>query len=142
MILSTSMVNRLNFRLLLVTGILISAYACEPDTVDPNVSRDDYLGSWTGNSVGNVNGQLGFQMTITASNSSPDGILMDNFDGVGPGTKVIAIVDGGNLTIPLNIVNGDSIIGSGSLGSDGKLRFDFTVSDGQTVDSRTATATR
>ncbi|MFM7217468.1 MAG: hypothetical protein ACKO1U_05570 [Bacteroidota bacterium] len=136
------MTSRFHLRFLLLTGILLSTYACEPDTVDPSVSRDDFLGSWTGNSSGTVNGPLGFQMVITASNSSPDGILMDNFDAVGLGQKVLAVVDGGNITIPLNIINGDSILGSGILRSDGKLSFEFTVSDGQTVDERTATATR
>jgi len=129
-------------RLLALAGMALFIDSCEPDDIAPDVSRDDYLGGWTGQSDGPVNGTLGFQMNITASNSPANGILMDNFDGVGFGRKVIAYVDGGNITIPLNIVNGDSIIGSGIYRSNGTLTFDFTVSDGQTVDQRTATATR
>lgn len=136
------MSNRKSLKILVVTGLLFSVYACEPDSVAPDVSRDDYLGAWSGQSDGTVNGPLGFQMTITASNSTPDGILMDNFDAVGLGRKVLAVVDGGNITIPLNIINGDSIIGSGTYRNDGSLSFSFTVSDGQEVDERTATATR
>ncbi|MFM9051196.1 MAG: hypothetical protein ACKOKF_02600 [Bacteroidota bacterium] len=130
------------YRILAVAGIVLFINSCEPDDVAPDVSRDDYLGGWTGQSDGPVNGTLGFQMNITASNSAANGILMDNFDGVGFGRKVIAYVDGGNVTIPLNIINGDSITGSGIYRSNGTLSFDFTVSDGQTVDQRTATATR
>ena len=125
-----------------VSAVALTINACEPDDVAPDVSRNDYLGAWTGQSDGPVNGPLGFQMNITASNSSSDGILMENFDAVGAGRKVVAYVDGGNITIPLNIINGDSIIGSGTYRSNGSLSFSFTVSDGQTVDERTATATR
>lgn len=129
-------------RLFLLAAMVIGINACEPDDVAPDVTRDDYLGAWTGQSDGPINGPLGFQMTITASNSAPNEILMDNFDAVGVGRKVIAVVDGGNITIPLNYISGDSIIGSGRYKTDGTLSFSFTVSDGQSVDERTATATR
>ena len=133
-------------RILLFTSLSLFAggfYGCEPDDgVDPTVDRSDYLGQWSGSSDGPIGGPINFTMTITASNSSPDGIIMQNFDGYGQGTYVIASVEGGNISIPRNIIGSDTLQGSGSYRSDGTLSFNFTISDGQDVDQRTATATR
>lgn len=129
-------------RFVLVALVFATVYSCEPDSVNPDVSRADYLGSWNGSSDGPVGGPLTFPMTITASNSAPDQILMDNFDAIGQGYKIIAIVDGGTITIPQNIIASDTISGSGTYKANGTLSFTFTVRDGQTVDNRTATATR
>lgn len=117
-------------------------YACEPDTVDPSVDRSDYLGTWTGQSDGPVGGPISFTMKITASNSSPDGIIMENFDGLGQGTFVTASVEAGTISIPRNIIGSDTVQGSGSYKNNGTLSFSFTIRDGQSVDQRTATASK
>jgi hypothetical protein len=129
-------------RLAWVALLFSVVYSCEPDTVSPDNSRADYLGNWNGSSDGPVGGPITFPMTITASNSAPDQILMDNFDGYGQGVKIIATVNGKTITIPQNTIGSDVIAGSGSLKSNGSLSFTFTVNDGQTIDNRTATATR
>jgi len=129
-------------RIALLALLFTVVYSCEPDTTSPSTSRTDYLGNWNGSSDGPVGGSLTFPMTITASNSASNQILMDNFDAVGQGIKVIATVNGSTITIPQNIIASDTISGSGSYRSNGSLSFTFTVRDGQTVDTRTATATR
>lgn len=116
--------------------------ACEKTDEDPvTADRDKYLGSWRGVSTGN-GGTINFNMSVTASNSSPSQIIMENFDGYGSGVYVIAGISGNSIIIPQNLIGSDTIIGSGSYQSDNTLSFAFTVKDGQTTDSRTATARR
>lgn len=126
--------------LLTATGLFLNA--CEPDEVNPSVDRSDFLGTWNGQSDGPVGGPISFVMKITASNSSPDGIIMENFDGLGQNTFVPATVDAGTVNIPRCIVGSDTVEGYGSYLNNGELEFSFTVRDGQTVDQRTATATK
>lgn len=130
----------------MLVGVFFVLYSCEKNSTEDGpttVDREKYLGDWQGSSDGNVNGPLNFNMTITASNSAPDQILMDNFDGIGEGLKIVASVDGNSITIPgapLNIVGSDTITGSGTYNSNHTLSFTFTVKDGQTTDYRTASA--
>jgi hypothetical protein len=116
--------------------------ACEPDEVNPSVDRSDFLGNWNCQSDGPVGGPIGFVMKITASNSSPDGIIMENFDGLGQNTFVPATVDAGTVNIPRCIVGSDTVEGYGSYLNSGELEFSYTIRDGQTVDQRTATASK
>ncbi len=129
-------------RSFLALALVTSVIACEPDdAVDPTVTRDDYLGQWTCASDGPVGGPLNFTMNITAGSTS-SAIRMQNFDGYGQSTYVNATVNGGNITIPVNYVGSDTLQGSGTFRSDGTLSFSYSIRDGQTVDNRTATATR
>lgn len=104
--------------------------------------REKFLGDWLGQSTGTVQGAINFNMTITASNSAPNQILLENFDGYGSGTFVPATVSGSDFSLLRTIVSGDTIEGTGRFNSNNTLSFSFTVRDGQTVDSRTGTARR
>jgi hypothetical protein len=81
-------------------------------------------------------------MTITASNSSESQVFMENFDALGNGTYVSATVTGNSIFIPRNLVHSDTIQGDGLYHRDETLSFNYEVRDGQTVESRTATARR
>jgi hypothetical protein len=130
-------------RILVFASLLsLTLWSCEPDEVNPAVDRSDYIGTWNGQSDGPVGGQISFILKITASNSSPDGILLENFDGLGQGTFIPAVVDAGTVTIPRCISASDTIEGYGNYLNNGTLTFNFTVRDGQSVDERTATATK
>lgn len=132
----------------LLFSVLSVLYSCEKNSTEDGpttADREKFLGTWQGVSNGTVNGQLNWNMVITASNSAPDQILMDNFDGVGNGVKIIASVSGNSITIPgapLNVISAtnDTITGSGSYNSNNTLSFNFTVKDGQTTDFRTGSA--
>lgn len=133
---------------LLVLGAMVFA-GCDKTNTDNGPStadREKFLGAWQGTSSGTVLGTHNFNMTITASNSAADQILMDNFDGYGSGVRIIAVVSGNNFTIPgapLNIIGSDTIAGSGSCNSSGNtLSFTFTVKDGQATDYRSGSAHR
>lgn len=127
---------------LLLCALGLVLYGCEPDEVNPSVDRSDFLGTWNGQSDGPVGGPISFVMKITASNSSPDGIIMENFDGLGQNTFVPATVDAGSVNIPRCVIGSDTVEGYGSYLNNGDLEFSYTIRDGQTVDERTATATK
>lgn len=136
------MTSRILLRLFMAATLATTVIACEPDdAVDPTVTRDDYLGQWTCASDGQIGGPLNFTMNITAGTSS-NAIRMQNFDGYGQSAYVNATVNGGNITIPVNYLGSDTLQGSGTYRSDGTLSFSYSIRDGQTVDNRTATATR
>ncbi|MBK9543858.1 MAG: hypothetical protein IPQ03_03715 [Bacteroidetes bacterium] len=137
--------NKVIASVLIISSIFI-LYSCEKNSTEDGPStadREKFLGDWQGSSDGSVGGPLNFNMTITASNSAPDQILMENFDGIGAGSKIVASVSGNSITIPgapLNIVGSDTITGTGTYNSNNTLSFTFTIKDGQTTDYRTGSA--
>lgn len=126
--------------MLTVATVLITA--CEKTEIVPDEGeRDKYLGLWKASSSG-PGGDVNFNMVITASNSDPDQILMENFDALGSGTYVAGYVNGNSISIPRNLVHSDTIQGSGAYNSNNTLSFTYEVRDGQTVENRTASARR
>jgi hypothetical protein len=120
-----------------LTVLLFTITGCEKTEEDPITDdRDKFIGTWDGQSNG-PGGQRSFNLVITASNSAPDQILMDNFDG-GSGI-VYANVNGNSLAIPSQIVSGETIAGSGNF-TGSTINFTFTIDDGQGVENRTAIA--
>lgn len=136
--------DRLKYGLLLQILTAFTFISCEStdDATPDDSGRDKYLGTWNGETDGPIGGQINFTTEITASNTADDQIVMENFDGYGQSTYVVATVDGSTMTIPRNIIGSDTIQGSGSYRSNGTLSFTFTVRDGQNVDYRTGTASR
>jgi hypothetical protein len=104
--------------------------------------REKFLGEWRGQSTGSVQGAINFNMTVTASNSAPDQIILENFDGYGSGTFVPATVSGSDFSLVRTIVSGDTIEGTGRYNANNTLSFSFTIRDGQSVDYRSGTARR
>ncbi len=127
---------------MILVGSILILNSCEKNNNGPDsTDRDKFLGVWKASSFG-PGGDVNFNMTITASNSSPDQILMENFDALGNGTYVPADVSINSIYISSTIVHSDTIQGSGSYNSNNTLSFNYEVRDGQTVESRTATARR
>jgi len=121
----------------IIISIMVFTTACEKTETDgPVDDREKFIGTWDGQTDG-TQGQRNFSLVITASNSAPDQILMQNFDG-GTGT-VVASVSGNLFSIPSQMVSGETIEGDGSY-SNGSLTFTFTIDDGQSVEDRTGTA--
>jgi hypothetical protein len=120
-------------------AMFVNACTKSEDPVSTS-DRDKFLGLWQCTSTCTQSSSSPFNMTISAGNSSPEQILMDNFDG--RGVKVIAYVSGANFSItgvPINIFSGDTIDGTGSYNSStGKIAMNFTVKDGQTTDQCSA----
>lgn len=123
-------------------GSMLFISSCEKtnDELDTD-NREKFLGIWRAVSTG-PGGDVNFNMNITASNSDPSEILMENFDALGNGTYVAGNISGNSISIPRNLVHSDTIIGEGRYLSDKTLSFTYEVRDGQTVENRSATARR
>ena len=131
--------SRYLFAVLLCT-VFFTACEKTEDTGPSTTDRDKYLGSWSGSSTGS-GGTRNFNMQITASNSAADQIVLNNFDGVGTGNFIYANISGNSLSIVSTLVGSDRYDGTGSI-SGNTLSFTFTIDDGQTIENRSATATK
>jgi hypothetical protein len=125
----------------LIISLIILNSGCEKnDPSVPTADRDKFIGTWNGTSTGS-GGSRTFNMNIKASNSAPDQVLMEEFDGLAAGQFIKASVSGSTITIISTAISGETYEGSGSL-SGNKITFAFTIDDGQTVESRSATITK
>jgi hypothetical protein len=136
------MKNRKTKYLVLLLLCIISFSGCEKtdEPIATGTDRDKFIGNWAGNSNG-PGGYRVFNMTITASNSAADQIILNNFDGVGVGNIIYATVNGNSLSFITTLVGQDRYDGTGALNNN-TLSFSFTIDDGQTIENRTATATK
>lgn len=133
----------LKFKRPLVCGVLfitiLGMNSCEKNEEDPSTDRTKFIATWYGNSNGS-GGSLNFTMYIRTSNSSPDGVIIENFDGYGSGTFVPGSVSQNTLTLEQTILGSDTISGLMTYNSDNTLSLNFEVRDGQTLDHRTGSA--
>ena len=133
------MMNQKKIAVIFILFAITVFTGCEKtDTEVPTSDRDKFLGTWSAQSTGS-GGTRNFQLTITASNSAPDQVIMQNFDFAGTNTYIPAVISGNSLTIIRTVVSNETYEGTGNYSS-GNLNFNFTVDDGQTVESRTCTA--
>ncbi len=102
------------------------------------LDRDQFLGTWYGTTSGS-GGQRSFTLTITASNSASDQILLRDFDGAGSTAYIAATVSGSSFTMTSTLIGSDRYDGTGSLSS-GTMSFTFSIDDGQGIENRTGTA--
>ena len=122
-----------------ILSVLTFITGCEKSETDvPTTDRDKFIGTWLAQSVGS-GGTRNFNLTIAASNSASDQVIMQNFDGGGTNTFISATISGNSLSIIRTVVSNETIEGSGNY-SGGNLSFNFTVYDGQTLENRTCTA--
>ena len=124
--------------LLLLCSIVFVSCQKNNDVGITTTDRDQFLGTWYGTTTGS-NGQRSFTLTITASNSASDQILLRNFDGAGTGTYIPATVSGSSFTMTSTLIGSDRYNGTGSLSS-GTMSFTFSIDDGQAIENRTGTA--
>jgi hypothetical protein len=127
--------------LMMLVVVMISSCEKNTDTGTSTADRDKFIGSWNCTTTGPSTGTRTFTLTIMASNSASDQIIMKNFDQAGTNTSIFANVSGNDLSIVSTQVNGDLYQGIGSI-SNGTISFTFTVDDGQTIENRTGTASK
>ncbi len=126
------------FAVFILTVITLITGCEKTETDISTTDREKFIGVWRAQSIG-PGGNRNFTLTITASNSAPDQVLMQNFDGGGTNTFIPASIVSSSLSIIRTVVSGETIEGFGSY-SGGDLSFNFTIDDGQSVESRTCTA--
>jgi hypothetical protein len=132
---------RFLFLALILSSAIISCTKEEDPSVTSGDDRDKFLGAWHVSSHHTQFGDKTWDMNVTASNSASDQILISNFN-LNSGTTTTANVDGSSFTIPSQVVSSETIKGSGTYSSNGKLSFSYTSNDGIATDTVTATAQR
>jgi hypothetical protein len=132
-----------SFTILFISLLTIGLISCQSDeAVSPQQDeRDKFIGTWNVSSNGSVSGPLNYSIVISASSSNPAQILMDQFDFRSPGVITTGDVAGNNIVIYPQLINGDTINGTGNY-ANSKITFTYTVKDGIETDVVTATATK
>lgn len=113
---------------------------------DDEPARDKFIGSYTVTEACSQTGNLSYSMSVTASGTSEDGIVMTGFGKFSDTAAVIATVNGDDLTIAaqtltingiaVNISTGTGVI-NGNL-----LTVTYTYTQGGGGQSCTFTATK
>jgi hypothetical protein len=127
--------------ILIIAAISIGITGCqkEDENGPAGSDRDKFLGTWKVSAKDQLS-SYNYQMSIRTGSSSLDQVLIDNFDA-NSGTTTTASISGNNISIPQQIISGDTIVGSGTY-NNGSITLHYTVRDGQENLSVTATATR
>lgn len=100
---------------------------------------DSIYDSWYCIETSEVYGQTNYYVDLSKHPSEDGKIILDNFYNLGLGQEVIATLSGLSISIPSQVVNGNTITGSGSIAADYKtINFTYTVDDGGDVDHVTA----
>lgn len=126
--------------------LVLSFQACQPDETEepaPTDERDKFVASWKCTEQSNQTGtNPAFNVHINKSTTNASQIVMENFYGMGFDKKPYAEVSGNSITIPTQIVSGNTIKGSGNLSGTSTINMNYTVNDGSTIDSVKATLTK
>jgi len=112
-------------RLWMILGMLmVMVTGCSKENVRPR----DLFGYWSCKETSDVNGSRGYNVFIDQYGSELDKIIIDNFYNKGYGTKVIAVLLNGKLTIEEQQVNGITYSGTGEIaGIRNNISFDYTA---------------
>src|SRR5688572_12338360 len=105
-------------RLLFVCFLSFALASCtDEDPLPGSNDREKFLGTWNVSANGSQSGHLAYTIEIIAGNSSPEQVVMKNFDFQGNNTSTLAEVGGNSLAIlnsPAQVFGNDTIAGTGS----------------------------
>lgn len=111
--------------------------ACQPDEQDPapTDSRDKFVGSWKVNEVSRQTGSNpAFLVDISLSSTNASQIVIANFYNLGFQFQAYADVNSNSLTLPLQVISGSTVKGSGTYDGPTKLTMNYIV-DNDTITS-------
>lgn len=116
--------------------LVMSFHSCESlEEYGP----DSIYDTWHCLETSEVYGQTNYYVDLSEHPSEDGKIILDNFYNLGLGKEVVADLSGLSIAIPSQVVDGNTISGSGSIAADYKtIDFTYTVNDGGDVDHVTA----
>ena len=119
---------------MLLSGMILTS--CESlEELGP----DSIYDTWYCIETSEIYGQTNYYVDLSQHPSEDGKVILDNFYNLGLGKEVIAELSGSYIAIPSQVVDGNTIAGSGSIASDYKtINFTYTVDDGGGVDHVTA----
>jgi len=134
--------NNMKIKSFIAVTLLALLVSCTKEGEETNKDiRTDYLGNWKCTQTSKLNGNSQFTVNIKADANDDSKINMFNFYGIGANDSIYAIVSttaANSLSIPQQTHSSDYIAGSGNDVSTTKLTFDYTVDDGNAIDTITA----
>ena len=109
-----------------------------------DLNYDSIFDTWLCEENSEIFGNSAYYVDISQHPSDDNKIILDNFYNLGFGIEVTAEKSGFSLTIPSQVVDGNTIWGSGSISANYKtINFSYTVNDGSgELDHVTASYTR
>ena len=124
------------FLFLAVLALLV--ISCEKLDTESNDIRDNLVGTWSCSESYNSQPQ-NYQVIISKSTTDTTKIIISNFNLLGNDIDVFAKVNGLNLNIPNQTVDGYQISGSGSMASNHeKINLTYSVNTGSEIEHWTA----
>ena len=123
--------------------LIVFCYSCEIlDDLDTETGyvRDQIVDTWRCEETSEIFGKSAHLVDISKSLSDSSTIILDNFYNLGFGEEVVAGLNGYNINIQPQIVDGNTISGNGIItGNYRSINFDYTVDDrGGKIDNVTA----
>ncbi len=113
--------------------------SCEKTDDDPDTDpRAQYLGTWTCSESPLVN----YPVIVSLDSSNSSQILMHNFHLFGSGEHAYAIATQNNLTLPTQVILGNTIYGSGDLINNNKFTMKYYVNNQTDIDTINAVYTK
>lgn len=104
--------------------------------------RDRFIGNWTVSETSKLLGTRNYTVSIEKNSFSNQRVNMQNFYLLGTsGDTVVANISAvlaSAITVPTQTVNANSVGGSGTLVNDNRITFDYTVDDGNDIDTVSA----
>ncbi len=103
-----------------------------------STANNGFSGSWHNSENSSINGPATYPVTIKAP--TPSTITIDSLYGFH--TKINATVINNNFTIPSQVIEGNSVSGSGVLANSTRINMIYVVNNGLNKDTVTAVLTK
>lgn len=129
-----------------LTGITVSCNLWEEEEEVTGDVRDRFVGSWTATEKSKLLGNRNYTMTIEKDSSFPSRVNMYNLYQLGTNSDsliaTVSSIEVNTITITKQTRKGNFITGVGQMINDNKINFDYTVDDGNDIDSVATTLIR
>jgi hypothetical protein len=113
---------------LITSAVLILLTACE--TLE-DLGPDSIYDTWYCVENSEIYNETNYYVDLSKHPTEDGKIIIDNFYNLGYGIEVTASLSGFSISIPSQIVDGNTISGSGTITSGYKtIDFSYTVDDG------------
>jgi hypothetical protein len=106
------------------------------DDTDNGDNRNAFIGTWSVNETSKLIGSRTYTVTVEKDTEFPQRVNMYNFYALGTDSIVanVSSVYTNTITIPFQTLLGNYIGGTGTLANN-KISFDYTVDDGNAIDT-------
>jgi len=114
--------------ILFISGLFVLLSACE---ALEDLGPDSIYDTWYCVEISEIYNETNYYVDLSKHPTEEGKIIIDNFYNLGYGIELTANLSGLSISIPSQVVDGNTISGSGSITSGYKtIDFTYTVNDG------------